>query len=73
MSFKSFLTDRLHARLRRHRALVCYDPAQRYQSIVTEMGSGDLTLVNAGVDLLEAREQCLEALVSLGEDTWSPA
>ena len=68
MSFKSFLTERLQLRLRRHRALVCYDPAQRYETIVAEMGGGNLTLVNAGADLLEAREQCLEALVSLGED-----
>ncbi len=69
MTFESFLSSRLNARLRLRRLLVVHDPDQRFLDIVMGMTDEHTTVLNCAGDMLEAREAALEAFGVLGEDT----
>ncbi len=68
MTFESFFTSRLDARLRKRRLLTFHDPEGRYHAIIAGMVNDQITVLDCGGDLLEARENALEALAALGED-----
>jgi hypothetical protein len=68
MTFASFLTSRLESRLRQRRLLTVHDPEGRYREIVSGMANDRTTVLDCGCDLLDARENALEALAALGED-----
>jgi hypothetical protein len=68
MTFESFFTSRLDSRLRQRRLLTLHDPEGRYRDTVFGMENDRTTVLDCGGDLLEARENALEALAALGED-----
>jgi hypothetical protein len=68
MTFESFFTSRLESRLRQRRLLTLHDPENRYREILSGMASDRITVLDCGGDLLEARENALEALAALGGD-----
>lgn len=68
MTFASFLTSRLDSRLRQPRLLTVHDPEACYREIILGMANDLTTVLDLGGDLLEARENALEALAALGED-----
>jgi len=68
MTFETYLSTRFAERLRHRRVLVIHDPDARYREIALGMGDEHTTVLDCGGDLLEARENALEALASLGED-----
>lgn len=68
MTFESFFTSRLESRLRQRRLLTLHDPENRYREISSGMANDRTTVLDCGGDLLEARENALEALAALGED-----
>jgi hypothetical protein len=68
MTFQKFLAQLLCDRLRRQRVLVFHDPAHRYQDVLTDMQGKDITVLDCGGDLLEARERAMEAFAELGKD-----
>ncbi|MGL5017207.1 MAG: hypothetical protein ACRDBP_03670 [Luteolibacter sp.] len=68
MTFESFFTSRLDSRLRQRRLLTLHDPEGRYRETVFSMENDRTTVLDCGGDLLEARENALEALSALGED-----
>jgi hypothetical protein len=68
MTFASFLTSRLESRLRQRRLLTVHDPEGRYREIVSGLANDRTTVLECDGDLLEARENALEALAALGED-----
>jgi len=68
MTFESFFTSRLDSRLRQRRLLTLHDPEARYRETIFGMTNDRTTVLDCGGDLLEARENALEALAALGED-----
>jgi hypothetical protein len=68
MTFESFFTSRLNPRVRQRRLLTVHDPEGRYRDIVLGMADDLTTVHDCGAGLLEARENALEALATLGED-----
>lgn len=69
MTFESFFVSRLEPRLRQRRLLVLHDSENRYREIAMGMVDVITDVLDCSGDLLEARENALEALSSLGEDT----
>ena len=68
MTFESFLSNRLDTRLRKCRVLTLHDPEGRYREVAFSLSNERTTVLDLGGDLLEARENALEALAALGED-----
>lgn len=68
MTLEDFITSRFADRLRQRRVLVIHDPDGRYREIALGMSDDKTMVLDCGGDLLEAREDALEALASLGED-----
>ena len=68
MTFESFFTSRLESRLRKSRLLTVHDPDGRYRELVPGLANDRTSVLDCGGDLLEARENALEALAALGED-----
>jgi hypothetical protein len=69
MTFESFLASRIRQRLRQRRMLVMHDPDGRFRDTALGMADDVTSVLDAGGDLLESREQALEAFASLGEDS----
>ncbi len=57
MTFESFLSSRLDTRLRKRRLMVMHDSDGRYRQLALSMADELTTVLDCGVDLLEAREQ----------------
>ena len=68
MTLEDFITSRFADRLRQRRVLVIHDADGRYREIALNMSDDNTTVLDCGGDLLEARENALEALAALGED-----
>lgn len=68
MTLEDFITSRFADRLRQRRVLVIHDADGRYREIALNMSDDKTTVLDCGGDLLEARENALEALAALGED-----
>jgi hypothetical protein len=69
MTFLDFLAQRMLTRLKRRRVLVFHDPQKRFADIMPLLSSPDRTVIDSSQDLIESREQALEALVQVGEDS----
>jgi hypothetical protein len=69
MTFLEFLAQQVLMRLKRRRVMVFHDPQKRFAGIMPLLAAPERTVIDSSGDLIEAREQALEALVQVGEDS----
>lgn len=73
MTIEAFIQAHLVARLKKRGVLLIHDPDNIYLPVVKVLATKDVRVIEATGDLLEAREQALEELRRVGEDTTGKA